>query len=330
MYTSSTTSRPRLPTPSRATRTPVLAVLAGVLAAVLFPLLAAPAQADSAPAQGAGSWVRAAHLVPGLGTMTIGLTRFAGEAGDPAPSDGASTAPREMGMRVLAPAAAYGAVTDYQQIPTGFYTVTVRPAGDADGAPLISGTLEAKPGQAYTLAGLGTKDNPRLATLDDDLTPPDQGESRVRLLPAASAAETVTVTAQDGPTVASQAPFGQATGYAAVPAGSWTLDAVADMDATTEATTEVDLAAGSVYTLLVLDSDDGLTVTPVVDAAGMDVMPQGGAQTGGGGLAAGTGDQRAEVAAAVAATAGVLLLGGLVLVAVRSSRRPEPVGGTER
>lgn len=151
----------------------------------------------------------------------------------------------------------------------------------------------------------------------------------MRLLPAASAAETVTVTAQDGPTVASQAPFGQATGYAAVPAGLWTLDAVADTDAATEATTEVDLAAGSVYTLLVLDSDDGLTVTPVVDAAGMDVMPQGGAQTGGGGLAAGTGDQRAGFPTATAATAGVLLL-GLALVVIRSSRRPEPVGGTER
>lgn len=176
MYPSPTTSRRRRPTPSRRTRTPVLTMLAGVLAAVLLPLLAAPAQAaPDAPTQGAGAWVRAAHLVPGLGTMTIGLTPFAGEAEEPAPSDGASSAPQEMGMRAIAPAAAYGAVTDYQQIPPGFYTVTVRPAGDADGAPLISGTLEAKSGQAYTVAGLGTKDDPRVATLDDDLTPPDQG-----------------------------------------------------------------------------------------------------------------------------------------------------------
>lgn len=275
------------------------------------------ATAKGAAAKGQGAWVRAAHLIPGLGTMSIGLTPFQGASAAATPAPGVMPAPVKDGMRAIAPAAGYGQVTDYQQIPAGIYTITVRPAGAAaDSPPLISGTLKAGAGQAFTVAGLGTKSAPRVEALPDDLTPPAAGKTRVRLLPAASAAKTVTVTAMGGPAVAQDAAFGRATGYAAVPAGPWTLKATSGGGSPAPATSKVDLAGGSVYTLLVLDSGSKLKVSPVLDASGLDVMPAGGAQTGGGYLAT-HGTSRAtdpyELAGLALTLGGALLLGALAL-----------------
>ena len=48
----------------------------------------------------------------------------------------------------------------------------------------------------------------------------------------------------------------------------------------------MDVAAGSVTTLFVLDTaDGGLTILPILDSAAAAVVPVGGVQTGGGWLA---------------------------------------------
>jgi hypothetical protein len=49
----------------------------------------------------------------------------------------------------------------------------------------------------------------------------------------------------------------------------------------------VKLTAGSIHTLVVLDSSSGLKVTALLDAAGSAMMPHGGAATGLGGTAPG-------------------------------------------
>lgn len=279
-------------------RTAVLAVVVAFLAAVGL-VLAPGARAATVPGD---AWVRAAHLVPGLTGMDVVVRGTAGSA------------PVE-----LAANAVYGDVAPYQRLAPGTYTAELRPAGSpSDSAPVLSGTFEATAGKAYTLAGLGSLDSPRLATLVDDLTPPPAGDVRVRVLPAAGGAAQITVTAQDGPVIADGAVFGQPTAYADVPAGRWTLDVqAAGLPA---ATTAVDLAAGGVYTVVVVDDGGALDVRAVTDAAGSAAMPVGGAQTGGGGTAS------AETAATGGVTgaglAAVLALGTLLLaVTVRRRTR---------
>src|SRR2546430_15615598 len=49
----------------------------------------------------------------------------------------------------------------------------------------------------------------------------------------------------------------------------------------------VKLAAGSIHTLVVLDSPGGLKVTDLMDAAGSAMMPHGGVDTGRGGVVPG-------------------------------------------
>lgn len=295
-----------LPVP-RAHRAGVLAVTALVAAALVAWAAPAPTAAAAAPASDA--WVRAAHLVPGLGAMDISVTpvdRVSGEA-----AEGAEPAVE------LAFGATYGAVGEYEALPPGAYVAELRTAGaDPSSEPLLTTGLEARAGAASTVAGLGTTDSPRLAVLSDDLTPPSPGTARVRLLPAAQSSPTVDVTAVDGPVVARGAAFGRPTGYAEVPAGPWTLDAVGEG---TRGTTEVQMEAGTVYTLLVLDGDDGLRLQGVVDAAGTTTTPVGGAATGTGAVepaAAGT----TSGPALVGAGAALLLAVGAAGVVVRRRR----------
>ena len=301
-----------------------ITTLAMGLAAASAGLLlgASPASATST-AEGGTAWVRATHLVPGLGTMSIGLTPFAGAATDDEPdaSGDVPVAPVEGGARQVAPAAQYGKASEYRQVPAGLYTVTVRPAGaGADTPPVLSGTLDAKADQAYTLAALGTKADATIRALQDDLRPPTAGSAKVRLMPAASNAQQVTVTAAGGPTLAEQAVFGRPTGYAEVPAGTWKLTAQGSGGAQNASlTADVSVTAGDVYTLLVLDKPGGgLALTPLLDAAGMGSMPVAGVQTGAGGAAlSGTSSQLGAAPLAVVLLAAV---GGLLLTGARARR----------
>lgn len=248
---------------------PVLTVIATTIAALAILLLGvAPAQADQSTPPGK-AWVRAGHLVPGIGSTRIDLV----------PQSGATTS------IAMSPSASYGDVTEYQKIDPGDYTVYVRPQGASlDTAPMLQRAFTVVAGKATTLAVLGTVDAPRLVALDDDLTPPAANTARVRVLPAASHAQTVSVDAMNGPTITSGAVLGQATSYATVPAGSWTLNLTYNSGLTAQQT--VSLASGSVYTAVILDSGaDSVQIKLITDAAGAVATPAGAAATGEGGMA---------------------------------------------
>lgn len=280
----------------------------------LTALLSVLALTGAGPAQAAGtppgaSWVRAVHLLPGAAQMQVSL----------APADGGTGA-----AVLLTDSFAYGQSTDYRAVPPGVYTVDVRPLGSAPSdPPLLSSTYTAATGGAASLAVLGNVDAPRLAVLQDDLTPPAAGQVRVRVLPAASSATQVTVQADNGPTIAADAAFGQPTPYGSVPAGPWQLSARTASGLTGADT--VELTSGAIYTLLVLDGPDGsLQLTTLEDAAGTAVSPAGGVATGAGGAAdllAGTRSGGPLTSSqAVGGLAGALLL----TVGVRLLQRRRP------
>jgi hypothetical protein len=216
------------------------------------------------------AWVRVAHLVPGLGAARIDLK----------PAGGGQNLSVEM-----SPSAKYGDVTKYQRLVPGTYTVLVSDSDSpASSAPMLSRSLTIAGGKAYTLAVLGTSKAPRLATLSDDLTPPVAGKARVRVLPAASQAPQVTIKAEGGPTIVDNAVLGQASAYAAVPAGTWHL--TADTSTGMQVTDSIKVASGSVYTLVLLDGTSGKpSLSLITDAAGTTSAPKGGAATGEGGTA---------------------------------------------
>ncbi len=296
----------RAPAHPRARRAAVGALL---LALALGPVPAASASGNG----GDDAYIRVAHLVPGFGgvTMTATLTGF----------DGSS---REL---TLAPEATYGAITGYEALPAGSYAVAVRPLGAAAStAPVLTQTLQAQAGDAYTIAGLGDSTAPRLSAIQDDLSAPRSGTARVRVLPAAEPGQTTEVSTASGTRVASGAEFSVPTGYVDVPAGSTTFTATTGQRSSQETTT---LAGGSVYTVLVLaDGTSGLELRPVRDATGSGVVPAGGAAAGGGYLAEHAAGTAAPTASAVPAAAGTALAGAafggaLLLVRRRTARRSD-------
>jgi hypothetical protein len=186
---------------------------------------------------------------------------------------------------VMLPSVGYGTVSDYRDVAPGTYTVSMRAAGAAASTPPVLSTIvDVQPGSAHTVAGLGPFAALGLRVLDDDLTLPPAGQARVRVIASASTAPALDVSLA-GMTAATSLPFGQASTYVLVPAGTTTLQVTPAGG--TPAALPVDVGAGSVYTVLVLDrAGGGLQVQPKLDAGGMSVVPVGGVETGAGGTAA--------------------------------------------
>jgi len=232
---------------------------------------AASAQTVPAPTNPSG-FLRLGHLAPDVGPVDVYLKR----------ADG--------GAESVIKTAPYGAFTPYQTLAPGLYTVAMRLAGAAPNAePLFSAPVAVGRGKAYTMLATGTQYALKTALVDDDLTKPPNDASRVRLVQGSTAAPMLTVAAVGGPTLTSELMYGQATGYANLPQGRWTLKVTkADGSEAMNSAPVVDLAAGSVNSLLVTDAPGGgIAITPVVDATGLDpvMAPAGGIETGLGGTA---------------------------------------------
>ena len=262
-----------------------LGVLAGTAAA-------APASSMS-PGMG---WVRCAHLSPNTAPVDIYLYSY----GDP------------MAMSVLKHVP-YGEVSMYMEMSAGEYTAAMRPAGaPASTPPVLSANLMVQAGQAYTVAGMGPANALRLQALNDRLTTP-QGTSLVRVIQASLKEHYVTVQAGSA-TLASNLAFGSVTPYGTDQPGQWMLHAAGGSE-TWSGT--VKLTAGSIHTLVVLDSSSGLKVTDLMDAAGSDMMPHGSVGTGLGGTAPGPAPSPLPW---LAGLAGGLLLAAAAAIRLRRSR----------
>ena len=284
--------------PARAVRA-AAALLAAALVALLAVLLAVPAAAapgGAAPgaAQGDRAFVRLAHLSPDTPQVDV----YVDSASDPARS-------------FVVPGVGYGAVSEYRDVAADAYVVSMRPAGAAPDSPaVISTTVDARPGQAYTIAGVGMSAELGLAVLPDDLDAPAEGRADVRVVNAATTAPTVDVALRGQPAWASDVRFGTATEYTEVPVGNWVCEVTPEGGASVRLPVALD--ATSTYTVLLVDRGDGLTTELIRDSAGSAVVPAGGVATGLGGAAP------VPAPVVVALVSGALVL---VLLAGAAARR---------
>ncbi|MGY1669493.1 DUF4397 domain-containing protein [Geodermatophilus sp. SYSU D00710] len=264
------------------------------LAAAVSGLPLATATADE------GGLLRLAHLSPDTPAVDV----YVDSVADPAAGQ-------------VFPAVGYGTVSEYQSVPAGTYAVSMRAAGaDPDTPPVLSTTVEVEADSARTVAGVGPFADLGLEVLEDDLTPPASGAARLRVLAAAASAPALAVGVPGGPSLAGDLAFADTSGYVDVPAGPTGIGVTPEGGQPAEL--PVELAAGSVYSVLVLDrSGGGLTVRAVRDAAGTAVVPAGGVEAGAGGAA-----QPDGVSLPVAlTTAGAALAAGAG-VCLATARRP--------
>ena len=258
--------------------------------ALLFGIPAAAASAASATT-GTG-WIRLAHLSPNTPPVDVYLYSF-----------GNSNA------QIVLHHVAYGTVSPYEAVTAGDYSVAMRASGASPSSqPVLSASVTVKAGHAYTVAGLGPESGLRLQVLDDQLTTPP-GKSVIRVIQASLKQQTVKFTC-GGQTIVPKATFGSVSAYQAIPANTWTMQAIGSGDT---ATGRWAMAPGTVHTMVVLDGTNGLEIVNLVDAAGAGQPPAGGVTTGFGGTAGHGPGSPAPWLALIGAGALITLTGGLRL-----------------
>ena len=144
----------------------------------------------------------------------------------------------------------FRAASDYLELPSGEYDVTITAAGDMDAA-VFDETLDVPTGE-FTAAALGELDEGNqpfgVEVYEDDVSDPGE-QARVRLVHASPDAPNVDVTV-DGEPLFEDVPFG-AAGTVEVPADEYELEvrpATEDADGDVVATFDVAPEAGTVYT----------------------------------------------------------------------------------
>ena len=267
--------------------------------AVLSALAVGPAQAS--PTTSPGSTIRVAHFSPDTPPMDVYAAGF----------DGAES--------LVLPKLGFGEVSQYMNLPAGTYAFSMRPHGSpatSTAALRVSASLDD--GGTYTFAAFGRSDALETDLLTDDMAAPGAGAARVRIIQGAGDSGPVDVTTSVASLFTVGAPLGSVGSYASVPAGA--VDITASADGVDDVAARLDLEAGTVSSVVVLDqpTSEGLQVVRVTDGTGTPGgtatptgMPAGGVDTGGGSTASErTG--AAGVPAAVAAAAGA----GAVVAAV--------------
>ena len=242
---------------------------AGAIAILALGLLGAGSlTAQAVPSASATTgFIRVAHLSPDTKSVDVSLTALSG------------------GSAILElKNVDYGMVSPYSPIAAGTYVVSMVPAGSTSNTqPIISATIDVVAAKTITVAAFGKNAAIKAKVFQDDLTGPTAGDARIRIIPASTVTNTVSVATTTGLVIATNAETGTATSYASVPAGPWSLQLTA---AAISDLAPVQLDNGSVNTLFVLDNaSGGLTVKAVLDSASVGAAPVGGVQTGGGALA---------------------------------------------
>ena len=239
----------------------IIMLMAG--SALLLGVPAAAASASSSAAAGTG-WIRLAHLSPNTPPVDVYLYSF-----------GNSDA------KIVLHHVAYGEVSPYEEVTAGDYSVAMRAAGAAASSqPVLSTSVTVKAGHAYTVAGMGPEEGLRLQVLNDELTTPP-GKSSVRVIQASLKEQTVKFTC-GGQAIVPKATFASVSSYQAIPANTWTMQAIGSNSTATE---RFNMAAGTVHTMVVLDGANGLEIVNLEDAAGAGQPPVGAVSTGFGGTA---------------------------------------------
>jgi hypothetical protein len=212
-------------------------------------LMTALAVAAPAFAQGGGqAQVRVAHLAPDAPNVDVYVN------GDPVLTD-----------------VPYTTVSDYLSLPAGTQQVTVYATGDTT-SPVIDTPVQLAAGGAYTVAAVGlvADDSLTAQVYQDDLRDPASGNAKVRVVHASPDAGPVDVIPRGGQALVEGLTFPEASPYAEVPAGSYTLDVNAAGTKKTALTVpDASLASGGVYSAFAVGTTfaDSLNVLLVQDNA---------------------------------------------------------------
>jgi hypothetical protein len=186
----------------------------------------------------------------------------------------------------------YKSLSTYIDVSAGQHTISVRTAGsDASTAPLAQLQQQVDAGAYYTLVAAGKTGQQKAVAFQDSLSTPPAGKVMARFIHLAPEVPAVDVAVKGGPVLFKNIGFLAGTQYATVDAGTYNLFLHQSSDTANPNTSlfnadGVQVTGGSIVSMI----GSGGVGVPVelvktLDASSSSVAPQGGAATGGGGLA---------------------------------------------
>lgn len=226
--------------------------MSGLATAFLVALaLAAPALAQESKAQ-----VRVAHLSPDAPSMDVHI--------DDKPI-GALTG------------VSFKTVSDYLSLAAGDQSIEIYPAGNAS-KPIARADLSLQGGESYTIGVVGLVEDGSLAAqiYEDDNSRPDEAKARLRVIHAAPDVEAVDIAPRGGKELFADLGFPNATGYAEVPAGTYTLDVTTTKTHQSAfVVPDASVSAGTVYSVFAVgQARDGTLGVIVSEDAGASSGPE--------------------------------------------------------
>jgi hypothetical protein len=182
----------------------------------------------------------------------------------------------------------YKTVSQYISVTAGNHTITVRTAGQPNSAPVAEGQQSIDANSFFTGIAAGKINQQKVAFYPDSLSTPPAGKSMVRFVHLAPEVPGVDVKVVNGPTLFTNIGFLGGSQYATVDAGTYNLALypTGASSPTLFTANGVEVPPGVIATAI---GSGGVGVpvelVKVLDAASAPTTPQGGAATGGGGLA---------------------------------------------
>jgi hypothetical protein len=241
-----------------------IAAAAGLCMLTTGLVVAAVPAVSAAPASAMPGWIRLAHLSPNTPPVDVYLYSFHN--------------PHAM---IVLHHVGYGAVSPYEKVKPGQYTVAMRGAGTkASSPPVLSTSVRIARDSAYTVAGVGPAKGLRLQVLHDRLMAP-KGKAEVRVIQASLRQHKVTVR-ENRHVLARDISFAHVTSYMTTSPGTKTMHIRGKSEVASQ---RISFTPRCIHTLVVLDSSHGLRIDDLTDSSGIDAMPAGGADTGLGGTA---------------------------------------------
>jgi len=172
---------------------------------------------------------------------------------------------------------AYGTVSPYLEVPAGTQNVKVYAAGDTS-APAIEADLELAGGAAYTVGAVGLVGDETLTAqvYEDDLSAPASGNGKVRFVHASPDAGPVDIVPEGGEALVEGLEFPNASPYAEVPAGEYTINVNAAGTDTAATMADASVASGGVYTAFAVGTTEAGNLGVILTQDGGELAETGG------------------------------------------------------
>lgn len=150
--------------------------------------------------------------------------------------------------------AGFLSVSDYLDVPAGQHKVSLVPAGQNEDAALLTVDVTVEGGQAYTVAGVG-RDDVQIKLYNDDVSAPPAGKARIRAIHTLADAPSVDVEDPSGQRIFENIAFPNASNYAEIDAGTYSLRLVANGANTVfKQWPNREYKAGAIYDVIVFGS----------------------------------------------------------------------------